>query len=360
MSWTRAYRVALHLLPTELRRKHGPEMESLFVRELERASARGSLHRSLTGAAGVLDVVWRAPYERMRLGYDVAEPAGASAEHPPVPQRTTRQLLLRHAISFGVAFVALTAALLALFSTRNLPALLGPRGAPVGTVIGVMLLAVPFTAALTIPMAVLVAVLQELTRLGVDGTLATTRRVRGGVRRLVVPLLAASLGIAALELVVVAEIVPRTNERLVVLLEGVTPASNGRTMTIDQLRAAARSARAGTEPRDLARATEYEVEIQKKFALPAACVVMALVGMAVALRVRRGGAWLVGGVSCAVFIGYYMMFVTGENLANKQVISPFLGMWGANVLVLGVVLIALWRRRAPLASRGSDAAVMRG
>jgi lipopolysaccharide export LptBFGC system permease protein LptF len=87
---------------------------------------------------------------------------------------------------------------------------------------------------------------------------------------------------------------------------------------------------------------------------------MALIGMAVALRVRRSGAWLVGGVSCAVFICYYMIFVTGESLATRRVVSPFIGMWGANVLALTLVLLVLWRRRAPLASSGSGTVVIRG
>jgi hypothetical protein len=81
-------------------------MEVLFTRELGRASARGSLHRSLAGAAGVLDVVWRAAYERVRSGYSIAEPAGASAEHLQVPQPTTGELLRRYAVSFAAAFTA--------------------------------------------------------------------------------------------------------------------------------------------------------------------------------------------------------------------------------------------------------------
>jgi lipopolysaccharide export LptBFGC system permease protein LptF len=54
------------------------------------------------------------------------------------------------------------------------------------------------------------------------------------------------------------------------------------------------------------------------------------------------------------------MFVTGENLANRRVISPFVGMWGANVLVLALVLVALWRSRTPLPSSRSGAVVIRG
>jgi lipopolysaccharide export LptBFGC system permease protein LptF len=344
MSWARPYHAALHLLPTELRRKHGAAMEDLFTRELGRAGARGPLHRTLAGAAAVLDVVCRAAYERVRPGYRVAEPAAGAPGPGLLPHATTREVLRRHAISFGVAFLVLTTALVSVFATRNLPVLLGPREVTVGTVIEVLLLAVPFTAALTIPMAVLVAILQQLTRLRAEGMLAALGRHRGGLSRLITPVVAASLAIATLELVLVAEIVPRANGRLVSLLGAATSAPSDRTMTIGQLQAAARSARAGTKPSDLASAARYEIEIQKKFALPAACVVMALLGIAVSLRVRRSGAWLVAGVSCAVFVGYYMMLMTGESLANQRTISPFIGIWGANVLMVGVVLLALWRR----------------
>ena len=379
MSWTRAYRVALRLLPAGLRRKHGVAMEALFARELERARARGWLEGALAGAAGVWDVVRRGAYEQLRPGRHAAgerrarpsgevwnmdahgpqQPTGANLGGPHVPQPTTRQLLRRHAISFAIAFVALTASLLALYATRQVPAL-SARGAPAGTIAEALLLAVPFVAAMTIPMAVLVAVLREFTRLRADGTLAAARRERGGVRRLVVPVLGAAAGVAALALVVTAEIVPRANERLAAVLAGGATAPSDRTMTIGELRQAARTVRPGAEPVTRARAAAYEVEVQKKLALPAACVVLALAGVAVALRVPRGGAGLVIGASSAVLGAYYVLLVTGEDLADRLVVSPFVGMWGANALLLAVALLAVWRRRAPLAPSDGGAVVIRG
>lgn len=365
MSWTTAYRLALYVLPAPLRRKHGPAMEVLFARELEQARARGRLHGALVGTAGVWDVVRRAVYEQARPGHDVAgerhehpsdehwstdahgpHSVGANLGDPHMPQPTTGQLLRRHAVTFAIAFVALTASLLVLFATRQLPAL-SSHGAPASAMAEALLLAVPFTAALTIPMAVLVAVLWEFTRLGLDGTLAGARRERGGVRRLVLPVLAAAAGVAALAFVVTAEIVPRANARLLTVLMQRATAPGDREMTIGELRQAARTVRPGTEPIALAHVARYEVEIQKKLALPAACVVLALAAMAIALRVPRGGAGLVTGASLAVFGAYYVMLMTGESLANALVISPFVGMWGANaLLLLTTVLLAGWRRRA--------------
>ncbi|HEU4629452.1 MAG TPA: LptF/LptG family permease [Gemmatimonadaceae bacterium] len=376
MSWIRTYRLALQLLPAGLRRKHGPAMVALFARELGRARARGRLHGALAGAAGIWDVIRRGAYEHVCAARDTAaerrdhgspeawsmdahgpHAAGANLGGPPMPQPTTRQLLRRHAAAFVIAFVAFTAVLLALFATKQVPAL-SARGASAGTVAQTLLLAVPFIAAMTIPMAVLVAVLIEFTRLGADGTLAAARREHDGVRRLMVPVLAAAAGVAALAFVVTAEIVPRTNERLAAVLVGATAAPSDRTMTIGELREAARRVRPGEE--NVARAAAYEVEVQKKLALPAACVVLALAGMAIALRVPRGGVWLVIGASGAVLGAYYVVMMAGEDLADRLVVSPVVGMWGANALLLLVALLAAWRPRSPLTSGGGEAAVIRG
>lgn len=379
-SWTRTYRLALHLLPAGLRRKHGPAMEDLFARELQRARERGRLEGVLAGTAGVWDVVRRSAYELVRPGREAAgerhdhgssewwnmdahwpQPAGANLGGSHMPQYTTRQLLHRHAVSFAIAFVALTALLLALFARKQVPAL-SARGAPAGTIAEVLLLAVPFTAAMTIPMAVLIAVLRDFTRLRTDGTLAVARRERSGIRRLIRPVLIAAVGIAALELVVTAEIVPRANVRLAaVMAEGDTAPQSDRMMTIGELREAERNVRPSTGADAIARAAGYEIEVQKKFALAAACVVMALVGVAVALRIPRGGVWLVIGASCVVFWAYYMLLVAGEALADKLVVSPFVGMWWANAfLLMAALMLAMWRRRVPLAPGGSEAVAVRG
>jgi lipopolysaccharide export LptBFGC system permease protein LptF len=343
MSWASVYRLALRLLPPRLRRKHGIAMEALFARELGRARARGRLHGTLTGAAGVWDVIRRGAYEHLHTSQDFAE------DHRGLmPQPTTRQLLRRHASSFATAVVALTALLLAVFATKQLPALITP-GTPSGVIATALVLAIPFVAALTIPMAVLVAVLWEFTRLGADGTLATARRERAGIRRLVAPVLGAAACVAALSFVVTAEIVPRANERLVALLAGHAAPTSDRAMTIGELREAARTVRPRTDALALAQTARYEIEIQKKLALPVACVVLALTAVAIALSVPRGGAVLVIGASLTVFGAYYVLMITGESLANQLVVSPFVAMWGANALLLAAALLSVWRQRARLA-----------
>lgn len=333
MNAVTVYRMALRLLPSELRRKHGADMEALFARDLERAAARGGLHRTLAITSGLWDVVSRAAYEQVR-----------TAHGAPVEQHVSRaQLLRRHAYAFSIAFVALTSAFLFLFSRNQWPTL-AARGATIGTVVEVLLMGLPFTAALTIPMAVLFAVLQVFTRLGANGTLSAARRERGGVRRLVVPVLAAATGVAALALVVTAEIVPRANERLATVLSGRIGVPSDRTLTIPQLQTAVRNVAVASEPVARERVASLEVEIQKKLALPAACIVLAIAGMAIAFRFPRGGTWLVIGATLMVVFGYYTLMMTGETLADRLVVSPSVGMWGANGVMLLAAMLLAWRR----------------
>jgi lipopolysaccharide export system permease protein len=99
----------------------------------------------------------------------------------------------------------------------------------------------------------------------------------------------------------------------------------------------------------------YDVEIQKKFALSAACVVFVLIGAPIALRFPRGGVGLVIGVSLGVFAIYYVGLIAGESLADRAFLTPFWAMWAANVILTAVGLVLLVRMgREGATSRGGD------
>jgi hypothetical protein len=155
---------------------------------------------------------------------------------------TPRQLLRRHATPFAMAFGSLTVLLLANYAVQHVPPLVA-RGAPVGTIVEVLLLAVPFTLALTVPVAVFLAVSWVFMRLGAEGVLASARGERRGIRRLVAPVSGAAAVIATLTLVSNTEIVPRANTRLVTVFAGAPQEPSDRTMTVGELREAARRAR---------------------------------------------------------------------------------------------------------------------
>jgi lipopolysaccharide export system permease protein len=99
----------------------------------------------------------------------------------------------------------------------------------------------------------------------------------------------------------------------------------------------------------------YDVEIQKKFSLAAACIIFVLVGAPIALRFPRGGVGLVIGVSLFIFAVYYVGLIGGEELANRSIISAFWAMWSTNVLMTVVGLIMTLRMgREATTGRGGD------
>ncbi|MBA2684852.1 MAG: LptF/LptG family permease [Gemmatimonadaceae bacterium] len=102
--------------------------------------------------------------------------------------------------------------------------------------------------------------------------------------------------------------------------------------------------------------SRYSVEIQKKFALAAACVVFVLLGAPIGIRFPRGGVGLVIGVSIAVFALYYVGLIVGEDLANKLILDPVIAMWMANALFTVVGVFGIIRvQRSGGSARGGDA-----
>lgn len=85
----------------------------------------------------------------------------------------------------------------------------------------------------------------------------------------------------------------------------------------------------------------YAVEIQKKFSLAAACIVLVLVGAPIALRFPNGGVGLVFGVSFFIFAIYYVGLIGGETLSDSGIIPPFWAMWADNIVfsIIGILLM---------------------
>jgi lipopolysaccharide export system permease protein len=103
------------------------------------------------------------------------------------------------------------------------------------------------------------------------------------------------------------------------------------------------------------RRDRYGIEIQKKFSLAAACIVLAFVGAPIALRFPRGGVGLVIGVSFGIFALYYVGLIGGESLANKGYVSPFIAMWAANIIFFRAGSFLYWRMGHEASSaRGGD------
>ena len=78
----------------------------------------------------------------------------------------------------------------------------------------------------------------------------------------------------------------------------------------------------------------YLVEFYKKFAIPFASIVFVLIGAPLALRFPRGGTGTVIAISLAIFGIYYVGLIGGETLSDRGDLSPFVAMWGTNIIFL--------------------------
>jgi len=95
---------------------------------------------------------------------------------------------------------------------------------------------------------------------------------------------------------------------------------------------------------------QYMVEVHKKFAIPAACLIFVLIGAPLGIMARRGGLAVGASYSVFFFIMYWVFLITGENMADKMIISPAVGMWAGNVFLIlcGIVLIVLMTRETTI------------
>ncbi|HJS48203.1 MAG TPA: LptF/LptG family permease [Gemmatimonadales bacterium] len=103
--------------------------------------------------------------------------------------------------------------------------------------------------------------------------------------------------------------------------------------------------------------SEYLLEVHKKWALSAACLVFVLLGVPLALRFPRGGMGLVlGGTGVCVAV-FYICLPAGEALADSGRIHPAIPMWAPNFLYAALGLAGLWLvNRESGSTRGGDLA----
>ncbi|MCX7994615.1 MAG: LptF/LptG family permease [candidate division WOR-3 bacterium] len=86
----------------------------------------------------------------------------------------------------------------------------------------------------------------------------------------------------------------------------------------------------------------YLIELNKKFSLAFACLVFLIMGAPLGYLFRRGGiAGLLLGI--LLFSAYYILFLTGEEFADRRNFSPYWAMWLPNIILIipGIVLLLI-------------------
>ena len=92
-----------------------------------------------------------------------------------------------------------------------------------------------------------------------------------------------------------------------------------------------------------ATARWYWIEFHRRFALPTACIVLALVGFPLGLSAKKGGKSAGFVLTIILVFSYYLISLIGVSFARQGKISPALGVWLANIVCLVVGIFLLWR-----------------
>jgi LPS export ABC transporter permease LptG/LPS export ABC transporter permease LptF len=87
----------------------------------------------------------------------------------------------------------------------------------------------------------------------------------------------------------------------------------------------------------------FLIEIHKRFAYPAACLVLMLVGVPLGVTSRRGGKSSAMVATLALVIVYYSLSLIGSALGRQNWIPAFLAVWSANLLFAAGGLFLLWQ-----------------
>ncbi|MFN8360841.1 MAG: LptF/LptG family permease [Candidatus Kapaibacterium sp.] len=92
-----------------------------------------------------------------------------------------------------------------------------------------------------------------------------------------------------------------------------------------------------------AQIRKYSVEIDKKYSIPFACFVFVFIGCPLGIMSKRGNFGIGAAISLGVYVIYWASLIGGEKLADRDIISPALGMWIGNILLGCIGLVLTYR-----------------
>ena len=131
-----------------------------------------------------------------------------------------KYLLRQLVVPLGFAFMALTGFLLLNQIAKRFGELAG-KGLPWSVIGEVFLLSVPFIIAMTLPMAIMVAVLYALSHLAADNEITAMRASGISVAQILAPLFAAGVLLGLINFAFTDQILPRSNSQLRSLLVSI-------------------------------------------------------------------------------------------------------------------------------------------
>ncbi|GHU86871.1 hypothetical protein FACS1894153_4490 [Bacteroidia bacterium] len=97
-----------------------------------------------------------------------------------------------------------------------------------------------------------------------------------------------------------------------------------------------------------------EVEWQRKFTLPFACLLLFMIGAPLGAIIRKGGLGMPIVVSVLLFISYYLLSVFGEKYAISADMSTSMGMWLSAIIFAPIGLFIMLKATTDAALLDAD------
>lgn len=94
---------------------------------------------------------------------------------------------------------------------------------------------------------------------------------------------------------------------------------------------------------------QWDIELNRRFAIPFACLIFGILGPAISGRMGKVGRLGGFSFSLALLVLYYGMLIMGEGMAKAEKVSPITGVWLPNVFfgTIAVIFFYLAYKDAP-------------
>lgn len=87
----------------------------------------------------------------------------------------------------------------------------------------------------------------------------------------------------------------------------------------------------------------YEVEWHKKLTMSFACLVFFFIGAPLGAIIRKGGLGTPSVISIFFFVIYYVISISGQKMAEEDVVGTFTGMWAASYILLPIGIFLTYK-----------------
>ncbi len=86
----------------------------------------------------------------------------------------------------------------------------------------------------------------------------------------------------------------------------------------------------------ITRLRKYQIEIHRKFTLSFACLIFFFIGAPLGAIIRKGGLGMPTVISVLFFLAWYIISMSGEQIARDSGLTPLVGMWLSSAILLPI------------------------